>query len=92
MNEVMGLVGGEDMNRFRCTCTSTAGCLFDFLLKGSYPFFQKGDSFVISHGRHKPQLMHAYLVEIPLGLSTIWKQLQLRRDIDSRRQWDEASL
>jgi hypothetical protein len=25
--------------------------------------------------------MHAYLVEIPLGLRTIWKQLQLRRDI-----------
>ena len=36
---------------------------------------------MISHGRHKPQLVHAYLVEIPLGLSTSWEQLQLRRDI-----------
>ena len=36
---------------------------------------------MISHGRHKPQLMHAYLVEVPLGLRTIWKQLQLRRNI-----------
>eukprot|EP00966_Prymnesium_polylepis_P098524 2281521-Prymnesium_polylepis.1 len=39
--------------------------------------------------------MHAYLVEIPLGLSATWKQLQLRRNIfhDSgmKRVFENAS-